>query len=77
MKTVFSNRRCRLYRSHAVVELLDQGYHVIVIDSLENGFLDVMNSAVNSTRNLRTLPFLESKYFRKIQLTVSCIRCLY
>ena len=29
--------------SHAVAELLDSGYNVVVIDSLENGFIDLVD----------------------------------
>lgn len=58
MKTILVTGGAGYIGSHAVVELLDQGYHVIVIDSLENGFLDLIDSRCQFYQgNLQDLPF--------------------
>ncbi|MCI7343762.1 MAG: GDP-mannose 4,6-dehydratase, partial [Fusobacterium necrophorum] len=71
MKTVLVTGGAGYIGSHAVVELLDQGYHVIVIDSLENGFLDVIDSRCKFYQgNLQDLPFLEQIFQ---QNSIDCV----
>ncbi len=53
--------------SHAVVELLDSGYEVIIVDNLENGFRELIDSRarfyVGDMRDLKTFEniFIEHK----------------
>ena len=71
MKTVLVTGGAGYIGSHAVVELLDQGYHVMVIDSLENGFLDVIDSRCKFYQgNLQDLPFLEQIFQ---QNSIDCV----
>ncbi|WP_297599201.1 UDP-glucose 4-epimerase GalE [uncultured Cetobacterium sp.] len=43
MKNILVTGGAGYIGSHAVVELLDSGYNVIVLDNLENGFLDLVD----------------------------------
>ena len=46
--------------SHAVVELLDKGYSVIVVDNLENGFIELVDK-----RRYNKPRIFRKSFFRK------------
>lgn len=39
----FSCRRCRIYWTHTVYELIDNGADVVIIDSLETGHIEAVH----------------------------------
>ena len=43
MKNILVTGGAGYIGSHAVAELLDSGYNVVVIDSLENGFIELVD----------------------------------
>ncbi|MGL5649966.1 MAG: NAD-dependent epimerase/dehydratase family protein, partial [Clostridium sp.] len=43
MKNILVTGGAGYIGSHAVVELLDSGYNVIVLDNLENGYIELVD----------------------------------
>ncbi|VTX62106.1 UDP-glucose 4-epimerase [Fusobacterium periodonticum] len=57
--------------SHAVVELLDKGYSVIVVDNLENGFIELVDKRAKFYQgDIRNQEFLEKVFLENKISTV-------
>ncbi|MEG2697140.1 MAG: UDP-glucose 4-epimerase GalE [Cetobacterium sp.] len=61
MKNILVTGGAGYIGSHAVVELLDSGYNVIVLDNLENGFLDLVDKRAKFYKgDIRDIPSFEN-----------------
>lgn len=61
MKNILVTGGAGYIGSHAVVELLDSGYNVIVLDNLENGFLDLVDERAKFYKgDIRDIPSFEN-----------------
>lgn len=63
MKNILVTGGAGYIGSHAVVELLDAGYNVIVLDNLENGFIELVDKRAKFYKgDIREIPTFENVF---------------